>query len=165
MQNNIDWKILKSLSGLQLKDNIFDELGKDLGLSTSDLVKRISSLKKQGILKRWGIHLNSKALGYEASLVALKLEEEKLEMLKKWVSHETGVTHCYIRHFTLLTEKNDDFDIPELINFNIWLTLTSKDSTTFKNKIIHLKQKLQIDPDSILILPSQKKYKLRTNFV
>ena len=165
MQNNIDWKILKSLSGLQLKDNIFDELGKDLGLSSSDLVKRISSLKKQGILKRWGIHLNSKALGYEASLVALKLEEEKLEILKKWVSHETGVTHCYSRRFTLLTEKNEDFDIPELINFNIWLTLTSKDSTTFKNKIIHLKQKLQIDPDSILILPSQKKYKLRTEFV
>ncbi len=165
MQNNIDWKILKSLSGLQLKDNIFDELGKDLGLSSSDLVKRISSLKKQGILKRWGVHLNSKALGYEASLVALKLDEEKLEILKKWVSHETGVTHCYSRSFTLLTEKNEDFDTPELINFNIWLTLTSKDSTTFKNKIIHLKQKLQIDPDSILILPSQKKYKLRTNFV
>ena len=49
MQNNIDLKFLKSLSGLQLKDNIFDELGKDLGLSSSDLVKKISSLFKHFI--------------------------------------------------------------------------------------------------------------------
>ncbi len=165
MLSDLNRKIIRSLLSLKLKDEIFSEMSKELGISSPQIVEVLLSLKDKGILRRWGIYLNSKELGYESALIALKIEENKLDLLNAWVSREPGITHCYSRRFAILGGEKEEIETPEISKFNIWFTLASKDLNSFQRKTKQIQNDLQLDSNSMLILSSQRKFKLRFDLV
>lgn len=157
---DLDSAIIKKLQDAPFSDNIFTELADQISISLSLLLERLRDLKERGIIRRWGVYLNSRVLGYKSALLALRLPEKKLELLKEWVKQEKGVTHCYTRRFINISGSIGNH---ELTNYNIWLTLTCLNSELFQRKVNHLQKELQINDESILILPAQKKFKLRVD--
>lgn len=156
-----DIVIINALQGTTFNDDLFTNIANRLSLSPEKLLEKLEDLKKRGILRRWGVFLNSRTLGYNSALIALQLPENKIEKLENWIRNEKGVTHCYVRRFF---NKNGSVSNHELASFNIWLTLTCLNKNYFHNKVNRLQREIEIDYNLILILPSQKKFKLRVPY-
>lgn len=156
-----DIVIIHALQGTTFNDDLFTNIATHLSISPNKLLEKLKDLKKRGILRRWGVFLNSRTLGYNSALIALQIPENKIEKLENWIKNEKGITHCYVRRFF---NKDGSVSNHELASFNIWLTLTSLNKTYFHHKVNRLQRELEIDNNLILILPSQKKFKLRFSY-
>lgn len=86
----------------------FEELGRRLGIGTSEVLGRIERLKREAIIRQISAIFDSAGLGYRSSLVAFRVEERLLDLVAEAIAAHRGVSHCYSR----------DAD------FNLWFTIT-----------------------------------------
>lgn len=87
----------------------FASVGSLLGLSEEEVLSRVAALKESGVVRRIGGIFDSQKLGFTSTLVALKVEEDKIEEVAALVSAYPGVTHNYQREH----------------EFNVWFTLVT----------------------------------------
>lgn len=70
-------------------------LGKKIGLSIDSTKKRIEKLKNKGIIGRFGIFINPKAMGYDVVAVnKIKLSNVTSEERKKFISYLVEHPNC-----------------------------------------------------------------------
>lgn len=107
--DDIDGQLLELIQrGFSLVSRPFDAIGDKLGISGSEVMERVSKLKRDGIIRQISAIFDSAALGYQSELVAFKTEPASLESIALVVSLHKGVSHCYSR----------DAD------YNLWFTIT-----------------------------------------
>lgn len=91
--DNKDQKLLELLqenSREQLK-----VLGNEIGLSIDSTKKRIEKLKEKGIIARFGIFIDPKALGYDLVVDnKIKLHNVTLEDRKKFIAYLCSLSNC-----------------------------------------------------------------------
>lgn len=87
----------------------FAEIGRQLGLSEAEVLNRVQTLKAAGVIRRIGGIFASQKMGFVSTLVALQVEEAKLEEVATVVNSYDGVTHNYARRH----------------KFNLWFTLVA----------------------------------------
>jgi len=104
----------------------FAELGRQLGITEEEVLARVAALKESGLIRRIGGIFDSQKMGFASTLVALKVESEKVEEVAAAVSSYQGVTHNYER-------KHE---------FNVWFTLVAVSA-----------EELQKTLDEIISLP------------
>jgi DNA-binding Lrp family transcriptional regulator len=76
----------------------FGVLAKRLGISEREFVRRVKSLKRKGIVRRFGATLRHQEAGFSANaMVAWIVPEEKIEEVGKLMAKFREVTHCYQR--------------------------------------------------------------------
>jgi DNA-binding Lrp family transcriptional regulator len=76
----------------------FGVLAKRLGISEREFVRRVKSLKRKGIIRRFGATLRHQEAGFSANaMVAWIVPEEKIEEVGKLMAKFREVTHCYQR--------------------------------------------------------------------
>jgi DNA-binding Lrp family transcriptional regulator len=76
----------------------FGVLAKRLGISEGEFVRRVKSLKRKGIIRRFGATLRHQEAGFSANaMVAWIVPEEKIEEVGKLMAKFREVTHCYQR--------------------------------------------------------------------
>ncbi len=95
----IDWGIIEQIQdGLPFTHRPYALIGARLGLSESDLIARIQNLQTQGIIKRFGIVVHHRRLGYTANgMVVWDIPEAQIaDIAAQFVSYD-GVTLCYQR--------------------------------------------------------------------
>ncbi len=158
----LDRTLLGELAHIPFDDQIFEKLAEKLSISSSTVIERLSRLKERGFVRRWGVHINTRTLGYQSALVALVAETSQIELIREWVNAEDGVSHCYTR---ALKELNGTPSEKPLSKFNVWLTLTSVNQKSFTKKIENLKSFCGLEESELLLLPAQQKFKLRFDFV
>ena len=133
-----DKDLLNLLQGsLPVCSRPFAALAEKLGTTEEAVIDRLQVLKEEGYLRR---------LGYKGTLVALRVDPEKMEAVAKAINRYPGATHNYEREG----------------RYNLWFTLL----TPGLDKEHEILTEIRALPgvESMLNLKSQKKYKINVQF-
>ena len=81
-------------------------VAQELGLKEDEVIRRITNLKKSGIIRRIGANFVPGRLGFVSTLCAARVPQKKIAEFSEIVNRYPGVTHNYRRDH----------------EFNIWFT-------------------------------------------
>ncbi len=90
-----------------LEPRPFAALGDRLGLSEPEVRERIEAVKAAGVLRQLSAIFDTRALGYDSSLVAAKIDPDRIDDAAARISEHPGVSHNYKRNHA----------------FNLWYTI------------------------------------------
>ena len=124
----------------------FADIGLQLGLTEAEVLKRVQALKADGLIRRIGGIFDSQKIGFASTLVALQVEEARLEEVSEAVSSHIGVTHNYERRH----------------QFNLWFTLVAPSDEQLQQILSEVKKL----PGVVALrnLPSVRFFKIGVNF-
>jgi len=98
--NDIQWTF-------PLSDRPYLEIATKHGLSEEDVMRRISLMKRSGLIRQINAIFDTRKLGYKSALVAFAVKKQKLGTVAQEVNKHPGVSHNYERDH----------------EFNMWFTL------------------------------------------
>ncbi len=144
--DNYDRQILDIIqSHFPLVSHPYEAIGKQVGLSESEVLTRVRDLKKTGVIRRMGANFTSKALGWQSTLCAASCPDEKMDEFVAEINRHDGVTHNYLR-------EN---------KFNIWFALIAPDMAAIESILASITEVTGIP---ILNLPAEKMFKIKVDF-
>jgi siroheme decarboxylase len=145
--NTIDDKLLGLLqTGFPLTVEPYCELGSKLGIAGEEVIRRITMLKEKGIVRQISPVLDARKLGYQSTLIAMKVGKQRTGLAEKTLSGHTGVSHAY--------ERDNEF--------NIWFTLSVPLPVDIEAELQKLSSLIVVE--AAFALPAVRVFKLRTNF-
>jgi DNA-binding Lrp family transcriptional regulator len=99
MIDDIDKKVIQLIQGdLPLDLRPFGVLAEKAEISEEEFVDRVASLKKRGIIRRFGATLRHQEAGFSSNaMVAWVVPKERIEEVGKVMAKFRAVTHCYQR--------------------------------------------------------------------
>ena len=84
--------------GLPLVSRPYAAVGAQLGLDEREVLARLAELQDAGMIKRMGVIVRHRALGYRANaMVVWDVPDSELEGIGRLLAAETCVTLCYQR--------------------------------------------------------------------
>jgi siroheme decarboxylase len=121
----------------------FAILGQQIDMSEKEVIKRIERLKREAVVRQISAMFDLRSLGYRSSVVAARVDPEKLERSASVVNMHPGVTQNY--------RRNHDF--------NLWFTIAVP-----PNSRIGLERTIEIlgdeaECDVVRVLPALKHFK------
>lgn len=145
--DNIDQNLLNIIQAeFPLGNEPFALLGQRLSINGDEVIRRISRFKAEGIVRLIGPVLNTRRIGYQTTLIAMKIRPELLDKAAQIIIAHPQVSHCYQR----------DHD------FNFWFTLAAPARTDLDKEVQELGR--IIKSDVTLNLPAVKMFKIGTFF-
>jgi DNA-binding Lrp family transcriptional regulator len=145
--DNIDKSLLDVIqSEFPLCREPFTELGKELGIKDVEVMRRVEKLKAAGIIRMIGPVFNPGMLGYQTTLVAMKVPNSRLDETARIMATHPMVSHCYLR----------DHD------FNLWFTMAFPTEDNMDDKVLKLDKILKAE--ATVNLPAVKMFKIGAFF-
>jgi DNA-binding Lrp family transcriptional regulator len=133
--NEIQWTF-------PLSDRPYLEIATKHGLSEDDVMTRISSLKRSGLIRQINAIFDTRKLGYKSALIAFAVKKDRLDSVALAVNKHPGVSHNYERDH----------------EFNMWFTLAVPPDGDLKKD---LEQMALLDGViKFRLLPTLKLYKI-----
>jgi DNA-binding Lrp family transcriptional regulator len=133
-------------SGFPITTRPYRTIAEDLGLSESEVLKRVSRLKASGIIRRIGGNFTPEKLGFVSTLCAAKVPEEKISQFAEVVNRYPGVTHNYRRENT----------------YNIWFTFIAPSMDEINANLEQIAAETGVS--DILNLPATRVFKIKAEF-
>jgi len=139
-----DRDLLGALQGeIPLLSTPFAVIGQMIDMSEKEVIKRTERLKRDGIVRQLCGQFDARALGYRSSLVAAKVNPDRIDDAAALVSAHPGVTQNY--------RRNNDF--------NLWFTIAVSPGSA-----LGLERSIQIlgdeaECDAVRSLPTLKLFK------
>ena len=124
----------------------FAALGLELGIDAAQAIHRIDNLKARGVLRCIGPLFDARSLGYQTTLVAMRVEEHLLEEASQVIGRHPGISHAYQREHRL----------------NLWFTLALPSGIDMGSEVRRLGDVL--GAEAVFELPALKLFKLRAYF-
>ena len=124
----------------------YADLGEHVSWSEQDVIARIAELKSGGLVRQISAIFDTRRLGYSSTLVALRVEPERIEAVAEIISRHVGVSHNYSRNH----------------DFNLWFTLATPPGVDLDSEA-----KALVDQPGVLefwLLPTVKTFKIRVSF-
>ena len=141
--DNLDKEILNEIQWtFPLVSQPYHEIAKKFDVSVEDIKKRLTNLKKIGILRQLSAIFDTRRLGYKSSLVAMKIDPDKLDYVAQQINRHPGVSHNY--------ERNHEF--------NLWFTLAVPPGLDLKTEVDKFSKLVGIQ--KIRLLPTIKLFKI-----
>ena len=145
--SSFDKALLNELQGdIPICSHPFAEMATRLGTDEDTLLARLRELKAAGFLRRIGTFFDSSRLGYQGTLIALKVEPSALCAVAEAVNRYPGATHNYEREGA----------------YNLWFTLLTP-SAEYESSILTEIRSLR-GVEDMLKLKANKKYKINVQF-
>ena len=145
--DDTDRDILRELQGnLPVVREPFREAAEKIGITEDDFFKRVARLTEEGIIRKFGLRIDSKKVGFKSTLMAMKVKPEKLDETAARLSEYEFVTHNYARDH----------------EYNLWFTIIEKDEIALKEAIEKIKKEIEFD--ELLDLPVLRKFKINVRF-
>ncbi|MBM2831911.1 MAG: transcriptional regulator, AsnC family [Dehalococcoidia bacterium] len=147
LKDNLDGQLLNLMQvEFPLVVRPFEEMGRRLGMADGEALNRVKQMKAGGLIRRVGVVIDWRRLGFRSTLVALRLPEERLDAAASIISQHPGVTHNYGRQH----------------HFNLWFTLTvpPEDDPEVEAQILSARA----GAEAAVILPSIRVFKITANF-
>ena len=132
-------------SHFPLTSRPYEEVGRQVGLSEAEVLGRVRDMKKSGLIRRMGANFTSKALGWQSTLCAASVPEDKLDEFVAEVNKHDGVTHNYLR-------ENE---------FNVWFALIAPDMDAVEAILASITEATGI---KVLNLPASRLFKIKVDF-
>lgn len=90
--------VLATQGGLPLVPRPYEQLGAQLGIPAVEVMARLSSMLKRGVIRRIGVVPNHYAIGYTANGMSVwDVPDERVDELGERIGALDFVTHCYHR--------------------------------------------------------------------
>ena len=144
----------------------FLEIAKRLGLSEEEVIEKVKSYIKKGLIKYIGTVLNLNKLGFSSTLIAANVPEKDLKRAVKIINSFDGISHNYLREsFKEPLEKKQGhkkrLGNAEKKEYNLWFTL-SVPANKMPGAIKKIKQLTGIK--DLLNLKSERIFKIDARF-
>jgi siroheme decarboxylase len=99
MIDHLDRQLLAAVQqGLPMTPKPYTEIAEQLGLSETDVLNRLVNLKESNLIKRFGIIVKHRRLGYRANaMVVWDIPDELVDHIGKVMSACAYVNLCYRR--------------------------------------------------------------------
>jgi siroheme decarboxylase len=94
----------------------FARLAERLGITEAEAIERTKRLRERQVIRQVSAIFDTRSLGYQSTLVAMRLAPEQLERGAALINEHPGVSHNYRRNhefnlwFTLATPPGGDID-------------------------------------------------------
>jgi len=142
-----DRKILNLIQeDIPIVEQPFAEIGRRIGLSEAETLKRIQDLKERDMFRRIGPSFAPRKLGYTTTLVAARIPPDKLEPAVEFINRYAEITHNY--------ERSD--------HFNVWFTIIANGQADVKKILDEIME--NTGAEEILDLPASHIFKLQVQF-
>ncbi len=145
--DDIDRKILVELQGnLPIVKRPFKEIAERATISEDEFFARVERLIEGGIIRKFGLRIDSEKVGFKSTLIAMKVVPERLEETANRLSGYDFVTHNYARDH----------------EYNLWFTVIERDESALKAAIERIER--EVEYEDMLDLPVQSKFKIDVRF-
>lgn len=146
----------------ELDKKIIDELQRDfpvaaepykivaerLGIGADDMFDRVKKLVKNGTIRRVGVSVDSRKLGFASTLAAIRVTEKEIDKACSIIDSMPEITHSYLR-------KDQ---------YNIWFTIIAPDIDRLNFVLETIRTGLNLGQSDVLNLPVKKMFKLDARF-
>jgi DNA-binding Lrp family transcriptional regulator len=145
--DDIDRAILNRIqSDFPITARPYRAIAKDLDLTETEIIRRLSGLKEKGIVRRIGGNFVPDKLGFVSTLCAAEVPAEKIDSFAAVVNRYPGVTHNYQR---------DN-------KFNVWFTFIAPSRREISENLEKISE--QTGVTHILNLPATQVFKIKAHF-
>jgi len=145
--DDLDRAILNEIqSHFPLATRPYEEMGKRVGASEADVIRRVQALHDAGVIRRIGANFTSRKLGYTSTLCAARVTPEELEHFAEVVNRYPGVTHNYLRKH----------------RYNVWFTLIAESEARLMEILEEIREVSGVA--ELLSLPAKEVFKIKVDF-
>lgn len=145
--DDIDRRLLNTLQAdFPLEPSPFAVMGERLGIGEAETLERVRRLKSEKVIRQISAIFDSRALGYQSTLAAFQVPEDRLEEVAAAVNANPGVSHNYSRTHA----------------FNLWFTLTVPPGEDPRTGVERLAAESRIT--HFLYLPTLRVFKVAVQF-
>lgn len=94
-----DWQLIAAIQdGLPLVPRPYASIAAGLGLTEAEVCRRIRHMDDAGLIKRFGVVVRHRELGYRANaMVVWDIADKQADMTGRWLAVQSGITLCYRR--------------------------------------------------------------------
>ena len=128
-----------------LTEKPFEAIGRQVEINEKEALERVKKLKEEGFIRRIGLVLERKKLGYASLLCGVHIDDNRIEEVGGTIGEEPGVTHNYKRDGEL----------------NLWFTVTMKTIGDIDIFLGNIEKKYSL---TIYRFPEKKTFKIKTYF-
>ncbi len=122
----------------------FKAVAEKLNTTEEEVLSLVQKLKDDKIIRQTSAIFDTKRLGYKSSLVAFKVDEDKIDQAAEIINAHPGVSHNYLRNH----------------DYNIWFTMAvAPDSKLGLEKTIEI-LKERTGAEDAITLPTLKMFKI-----
>lgn len=147
---NLDSLDLKLLNLVQVEFPLtrepYADLGLRLGIDGDEVLHRIKQLKAKGFIRQISPVMDARSLGYQTTLVAMRVAESQLGEAARVIVKHPGVSHGYARDH----------------HFNLWVTLAIPPTADMETELKRLTS--PIGAEAVFALPAVKLFKIGVYF-
>lgn len=95
----IDFQLIAAVqAGLPIAARPYAVIADKLALSEQEVIERLRLLKAQGLIKRWGVVVKHRQLGYQANaMIVMNIADDRVAELGRQISAHDCVNLCYQR--------------------------------------------------------------------
>ncbi len=147
--DDLDRRILHALQhDFPLAEHPYEVIAAGLGIPAELLIERVRGLLDDGVIRRVGVSLDSRKLGFPSTLCAVRVAADRVDRAAGFIGRYPEVTHSYLR------------DHP----FNIWFTLIASSQERITEILQEIAAALDLGPADVLNLPMKTAFKLDARF-
>lgn len=146
-EDSIDRKLLNLIQAdFPLVHEPYAELGGRLDITGDEVIERIARFKQTGLVRQISPVLDGRRLGYQTTLVAMRVPESSRETAEETLRQHPGVSHGYERDH----------------HFNIWFTLALPPQVDIHRELAELTA--SFETEAVFALPALKLFKIGAYF-
>jgi len=147
--DDLDRRILTELQEhFPLELNPYEILAKNIGIDVDILWGRVLKLVESGVIRRIGLSIDSRKIGYASTLAAIQVLPDQINKASQLIDAYPEITHSYLR---------DDA-------YNIWFTVIAEDRKRITAILDELRMELDLSEDDLMDLPVETLFKLDARF-
>lgn len=144
--SEFDRQVLDRLQlGLSVTERPFLVIADELNVSEDRVLASAGDMKDAGLIRRIGPTINYRILGFNSTLIAASVTEERLKKVTDAIKIINGVSHCYLRNNPM----------------NLWFTMMFRSCENIEEKLSVLSKELGTP---LYNLPAETFFKLNVFF-
>ncbi|OQW78477.1 MAG: AsnC family protein [Proteobacteria bacterium ST_bin11] len=99
MIDAIDYQLIAAVqAGLPIAARPYAAIAEQLAITEQDVIERLAHLKTQGLIKRWGVVVKHRQLGYRANaMIVMDVPDQQVAQVGAQISQQACVNLCYQR--------------------------------------------------------------------